>query len=393
VFYGIIKLRQSQQRISVLSAKIAAGNFTEHLYRDLLSRPEQAFSRALGCLQQELGAAGGLAQLRNIRSGEMIPLAINNYPDHARKAYTEHFGSIDPWQARFVRNQISTGVNLSDDVIRRDTFEATEFYQDYWKQLDFGDAIGIFGRVGNHHAYTFGLPRLRLHGKYTARHKQMLEPLRVHLHNAVTLTLELELQKRKAQIHNPLTEQLPVAIFMVDQTMRLLDHNPLAAALLEEADMFREQQGCLSYHHAGVQEQLLHKLKAYARIKTNAESLQPEAIPGSNCGKSLPAHNIYLLPAFDGYLMCFQIVVTVADDAAIDPNTTCLLSGLFGLTEAEAQVAASLFHGCKPAAIAAARGVSVATVRAQMKSIMAKAHCHSQLELVRRISQLLIPFR
>jgi len=393
MFYGIIKLFQSQQWVSILSAKIAASSFTEHLYRDLLIRPEQAFSRALGCLQQELGAAGGLAQLRNIRSGEMVPLAINNYPEHARKAYTEHFGSIDPWQARFVRNQISTGVNLSDDVIRRDTFEATEFYQDYWKHLDYGDAIGIFGRVGGTHAYTFGLPRLRLHGKYTARHKQMLEPVRAHLHNAVALTLELELQKRKAQIHNPLTEQLPVAIFMVDQTMRLLDHNPLAAALLDDATMFREQQGCLSYHHAGVQEQLLHKLKAYARIKTNAENLQPEAIPGSSCGKSLPAHNIYLLPVFDGYLLCFQIVVTVADDAVDDVKTAQLLASLFGLTEAEGQVAACLFNGSKPVEIAAARGVSVATVRVQLKSIMAKAQCHSQLELVRRISQLLIPFR
>ncbi|MBU1187529.1 MAG: helix-turn-helix transcriptional regulator [Gammaproteobacteria bacterium] len=382
-------MRQGRQ----LSTLIDQEKFTLHLYHDLLSRPEQAFSRALGCLQQELGAAGGLAQLRNVRSGEMIPLAINDYPEHARKAYTEHFGSIDPWQARFVRNQISTGVNFSDDVIRRDTFEATELYQDYWKQLDFGDAIGVFGRVGGSHAYTFGLPRLRLHGKYTARHKQMLEPVRAHLHNAVALTLELEQQKRKAQIHNPLTEQLPVAIFLVDQSLRLLDHNSLAAALLDDATMFSEQQGCLSYHHAGVQEQLLHKLKAYASINTSAEGLQPEAIPGCNGGRSLPAHNIYLLPSFDGYLLCFQIVVTVADAAVADAKTAELLARLFGLTEAEGQVAACLFNGSKPVEIAAARGVSVATVRAQLKSIMAKAQCHSQLELVRRISQLLIPFR
>lgn len=375
-----------------MSSFIDQERFTFHLYRNLLSQPEQAFSRALGCLQRELGAACGLAQLRNVRSGEMIPLAINAYPEHALKAYTEHFGSIDPWQARFVRNQISTGVNFSDDVIRRDTFEATEFYQDYWKKLDFGDAIGVFGRVGGTHAYTFGLPRLRLHGRYTVRHKQMLEPVRAHLHNAVVLTLELEQQKRKAQMHNLLTEQLPVAIFLVDQTMRLLDHNPLAAALLDDATMFREQQGCLNYHHAGVQEQLLHRLKAYARINAAAEGLQPEAIPGNNRCKSLPTHNIYLLPSFDGYLLCFQIVVTVADAAVADAKTAELVARLFGLTEAEGQVAACLFNGSKPVEIAAARGVSVHTVREQLKSIMAKTGCHSQVELVRRISQLVIPF-
>lgn len=42
-----------------------------------------------------------------------------------------------------MRIQINTGVNCSDDIIRRDAFYATEIYQDYWDKLDFGDAISV----------------------------------------------------------------------------------------------------------------------------------------------------------------------------------------------------------------------------------------------------------
>jgi DNA-binding CsgD family transcriptional regulator len=378
---------------SALPESIEESKFIHCLYRDLLEQPELAFANALASLQHCVGATAGLAQLRDTRTGEMIPLATNNYTEQARKSYDEYFCSIDPWQQRFISNQISNGVNSSDDIIPRSTFRATEFYHDYWNKLGFGDAIGVFGRVGKFHAYTFGLPRLRLHGSYTLQHKQMLEPLRPHFHNAVALTLEVELQKRKAQIHNPLVEQLPIAIFLVDQRMQLLDYNHFGQQLLADAQMFTDQNGALHYHHNTVQAQLLNMLKGYSRVDSNRDNLRPEAISGCSHSKGLPAHNIYLLPVFDGYLLSFQIVVTVADERMSGRQMISMLTSLFGLTEAEAEVSASLFNGCKPAEIAVARGVSVATVRTQLKAIMAKAQCNSQLELVRRISQLVIPFR
>jgi DNA-binding CsgD family transcriptional regulator len=251
----------------------------------------------------------------------------------------------------------------------------------------------VFGRAGACDAFTFGVTRWKQDEDFGQQHKLILEPLRSHLQNAVALTLEVQLQKRKAQIHNPLIEHLPVAIFLVDQSMQLLDHNRKGEELLKTASMFTAQHGILNYHHIATQELLLAKLKNYSRNEDSQNEIDPDAISGQSQRKGLPTHNIYLLPVLDSYLLCFQIVVTVADENVADPKTASLLASLFGLTDAEAQVAVSLFNGFKPVEIAEARGASVATVRAQLKSIMAKAHCHSQLELVRRISQLIIPFR
>jgi DNA-binding CsgD family transcriptional regulator len=59
-----------------------------------------------------------------------------------------------------------------------------------------------------------------------------------------------------------------------------------------------------------------------------------------------------------------------------------VLAGAFELTPAEAQVALGLCEGHSRERIAAARGVSVETLRAQLKSIYLKTGCSREAELV-----------
>lgn len=59
---------------------------------------------------------------------------------------------------------------------------------------------------------------------------------------------------------------------------------------------------------------------------------------------------------------------------------------LYGLTPAEAAVAAKLVAGFGPQAVAERTGVSVGTVRTHIRRIFEKARVSSQLELVAAIS-------
>ena len=58
------------------------------------------------------------------------------------------------------------------------------------------------------------------------------------------------------------------------------------------------------------------------------------------------------------------------------------------LTETEALVAADVALGRAPRTIAKDRGVSVHTVRTQLKRVLAKSGCHRQIELAVRIREL-----
>ena len=63
------------------------------------------------------------------------------------------------------------------------------------------------------------------------------------------------------------------------------------------------------------------------------------------------------------------------------PGAT-VLQGLFDLTPAEAKVAKAIAHGDTSAAIAAASGASLATIRNQVAAVLAKTGLSRQADLV-----------
>jgi pimeloyl-ACP methyl ester carboxylesterase/DNA-binding CsgD family transcriptional regulator len=76
-------------------------------------------------------------------------------------------------------------------------------------------------------------------------------------------------------------------------------------------------------------------------------------------------------------------VVAVSSELGWSPEFSELLRGAFDLTPAEVEVVRGLAEGQHPPQIAEARGRSIATIRAQIKSVMAKTETRSQSELVR----------
>ena len=72
----------------------------------------------------------------------------------------------------------------------------------------------------------------------------------------------------------------------------------------------------------------------------------------------------------------------ILDPERGEPSPRDRLEDLFGLTRAEARVAAGLLDGQSPNQIAAALGVSVHTVRSQVRAILGKSGTSSQLQFV-----------
>jgi DNA-binding CsgD family transcriptional regulator len=64
------------------------------------------------------------------------------------------------------------------------------------------------------------------------------------------------------------------------------------------------------------------------------------------------------------------------------------LRQVFGLTEAEAEVAAALINGHDPREIARRRGVETSTIRTQVKRILGKAGVRRQVDLVKLVARL-----
>jgi DNA-binding CsgD family transcriptional regulator len=70
-----------------------------------------------------------------------------------------------------------------------------------------------------------------------------------------------------------------------------------------------------------------------------------------------------------------------------------ILSSNFRLTEAEAHVAYGIARGETLAAIAAARGIALTTVKTQLHAVFTKTNTHRQAELVALLVRLDSAFR
>lgn len=69
-------------------------------------------------------------------------------------------------------------------------------------------------------------------------------------------------------------------------------------------------------------------------------------------------------------------------DSDLGQTLAAMLRSRFGLSLAEAEIAIAITDGADLRAVAAARGVSIQTVRSQLKSIFRKTGATSQARLV-----------
>lgn len=92
-------------------------------------------------------------------------------------------------------------------------------------------------------------------------------------------------------------------------------------------------------------------------------------------------------PALDA-LPGGRLLLVLSDLGAGDSTVIAELQSLFGLTAAEAQVAAAIFDGAEAAEISRARNVAETTVRKQIANIFRKLDVHRQVDLVRLLAGL-----
>jgi len=89
-------------------------------------------------------------------------------------------------------------------------------------------------------------------------------------------------------------------------------------------------------------------------------------------------------PALNGA----SVLLVVVDPQSQQAPRADLLTRVFALTNAEAEVAIAIAHGRRIAQIAADRSVAVATVRTHAKMALAKTRTRSQAELAVLLTRL-----
>ncbi|MEO7691353.1 MAG: PAS domain-containing protein [Sphingomonas sp.] len=218
----------------------------------------------------------------------------------------------------------------------------------------------------------------------SAAEENFLDTLLPHLMRAVRLNAAIGPMRARAETLQSALDRLNTAILFISGDGIVDWHNAAAERLLRRSPAVRVLAGRLSCAEQSDRQRLRDLI---ARVRSGA--LPAATLAVGRCGE-MPLH-LRIEPlkagstdpgAHDGDAVVAVFLSEPGEAMMLDPAD---IAALFGLTPAEAHLAAALGTGSSVADHAAERGITIGTARIQLKQVLAKTAAGRQSELVRQL--------
>ncbi|MGZ8336478.1 MAG: helix-turn-helix transcriptional regulator [Allosphingosinicella sp.] len=258
-------------------------------------------------------------------------------------------------------------------------------YLDFCEQFDmpFGCQTNLLRDA--HSLVGLSVLRSRADGRTSEAQRRAFADAAPYVRTAVRMQRAIEHQGFSL-LHQTL-EAMSLPCFLLDGLGEVRSMTPAAEKLLGEGSSLRLVDRRIGGRHGDAGRQIELAIRAvlgpdnvgHQRVPLFSSSAVPDLVL-----------DMFRLPARD-WAMHFaaRAIVVVRDPRPELSGGAKILAGAFGLTPAEAQVALGLCAGHGRERIAVTRGVSLETLRAQVKSIYLKTGCSREAELVLLLKALL----
>ena len=218
--------------------------------------------------------------------------------------------------------------------------------------------------------------RERAKGPVEASVVQVLDRLRPHLARSALMSARLQLERARIASETLALIGLPALVF--DERGAVLAANPLIEALTDAVSWRARDRVSLGDPHADA---------VFARaIETlhldGVKASRSFAVRAADGGAAMVAHVVPLRrSARDLFVRCAGVLVISPVTLPAAPPVE-LVQSLFDLTAAEARVARRLTTGETVEEIAIGAGVSISTVRTQVRGVLEKTGCRRQTDAI-----------
>lgn len=319
-----------------------------------------------------------------------VPSATSGHDPSFRSSYEAHYGRVVPWMDQWT--SLPLGQVVYDwDIMPSEELVRSELYNDWLRPQD-GLRHGILAVLQRD-------PSRRI--LFAARVEKQLEdqvlpglmrltrdlyPLMQHGLEVNRMTLGLRLD---AAVLRHGAEPDGATILLLGEQGTILYANARAEALLSEGHLIRHDPlGRLRFTDGEAMMRLGSALDPRSRSIGAAFRIR----------SSQPPQEVRLMQVSSSTMDQVQLPMLMQGPTprlllvlrpAVDPSEAALrVAPLLGLTRAETEVALAITEGATIAEVAEARGVSVHTIREQVKSALAKTGARRQSDLVRMVSGL-----
>jgi DNA-binding CsgD family transcriptional regulator len=197
-------------------------------------------------------------------------------------------------------------------------------------------------------------------------------------------TPEVHSRKWRSIVAVQALDQLTAGVIVTDSCAEVVEMNRAAESIvqLEDGLLIRNDRLC---GRRAFETGKVTKLIAGATVEGRSAASAGRMLIGRCDG--LPAYVLSVAPLRIGLAVDNQrlAMVVIVDPAGHSPSAMDLAE-FFGLSPAEARLAAALLTGKRLARIAADSGIRITTVRTQLGSILRKVGAERQSDLIRILS-------
>lgn len=304
-----------------------------------------------------------------------------------QKKYNDHFGAIDQFGIHGAHllepGRVIPGQQLCPDAI----LDKSEFCADYLDPLNiFNEMCGVILKTDQLVSIMVTL-RSRGAGPFDANEQKLFRTLMPHLQQAVELHRKISQTQMISQSACEALSQLSLAFILLDDSGKILMMNSSARLLIAQNDGLRVTRNGLVAERPE-EDRVLRKLIIGA---SNALTPSIKTLPpGGKMSLSRPSlkrpYSISVSPVpfqTSPFLASRAAIgIFVADPEVIPEPDTDMLCRIYGLTMAEARVAAMLIQGKSLANACEELSILPNTARTHLKHIFQKLGVCRQGELV-----------
>jgi DNA-binding CsgD family transcriptional regulator/PAS domain-containing protein len=327
---------------------------------------------------------------------------VNSDPSYAN-VFSEYVARGEfPWRLdKISRDRFVYGSEIFPDS----EIEGTSFYRSYMRpqrMLPVGPVGHVFGSSDGQPMAAMGIYRFDGGRPFDAADLRMLDLTVPHLRQAYRIHCELQGYRNQMDATREVLDRVPIGVVLLDRDCRATAINEVAERIAAQNDGFAIDGGpqlVQNVEVGGIETTAPAGSAAKVRSTSNIEfqrllarAVAHELRDGEGgffaerpSGKRAFTGVVTSLSATAriGFAQDARAALYISDPESHNLGMRNLLASLYGLTDAEAEIATLLSAGHSIEEAAEVRGVKLSTARSQLKSVFAKTGVNRQSDLLR----------
>lgn len=352
---------------------------------------EASWADLLASLTTACDSAVGVLMSQDLTSGTVRPAHVVGLGAEPVRLYASHYKDKSLLLADALRRPAA---DVYTDGLYPDQrgYRDSEAYRDYFRRFDADHLMQVFLRREGTAVDTLLLRRPASVGPYRAAEVRRFEVLAGHLRRAHHLTLLAETERRRADLWRHLSDGSGQGLVVVDDRLHLVCANGGGQAFLESRADLTLAHGTVQGRTSAVDASLRAGVRQAAEAARGApEAADVPALPWMRLSGPDGEVVVTLQPlprrlgvGGEGPAVALRILPTRPRGGGAGEA----LHRLYGLSRAEVRIAEALADGATVAEMAEAFGVTVNTVRHQLKQVLAKTDGRRQSDVVALVLRL-----